>query len=495
MSENKEMIRETSNKNASSKLVNKLKKANKRLKIFVYLLICICICLSSLLVRSVFFKTSTISTAEGKIEEALNIMGNNWYFGKDIDNLDDRLLNQALTGITTNAEDPHTYYMTKEEVASFVQSINRNFVGIGVQFVANNGLNMIQRVFKGSPAEKAGVLPGDIIHIVDGTVVDNMSSSNIADLVKGEEGTKVHIDFIRDGETVSLDLTREQISSTVYGEVKNGIGYLEIVQFGESTASEVQLYLEDFNNQNIKDLIIDLRNDGGGYLTALQSVGGLFLDSGSVALVEEYASGKSKTLTVNGDKLWNDDGQIVMIVNGNTASAAEAFTLAMKEQRANVTVIGKTTYGKGTVQITDQFKDGSAIKYTTSKWLSSKGVWVNGEGIEPDVTVELPDILNVAISELPEETTYAYDSVGNEVSIAQKALDYLGYEVDRNDGYFSHETEECIKTFQKDHELEVTGIMDKTTYQTLISSVTFDWSTNKTHDTQLQYAEDLINGR
>ena len=103
MRENKEMIRETSNKNASSKLVNKLKKANKRLKIFVYLLICICICLSSLLVRSVFFKTSTISTAEGKIEEALNIMGNNWYFGKDIDNLDDRLLNQALTGITTNA--------------------------------------------------------------------------------------------------------------------------------------------------------------------------------------------------------------------------------------------------------------------------------------------------------------------------------------------------------------------------------------------------------
>ena len=364
-------------------------------------------------------------------------MGNNWYFGKDIDNLDDRLLNQALTGITTNAEDPHTYYMTKEEVASFVQSINRNFVGIGVQFVANNGLNMIQRVFKGSPAEKAGVLPGDIIHIVDGTVVDNMSSSNIADLVKGEEGTKVHIDFIRDGETVSLDLTREQISSTVYGEVKDGIGYLEIVQFGESTANEVQLYLEDFNNQNIKDLIIDLRNDGGGYLTALQSVGGLFLDSGSVALVEEYASGKSKTLTVNGDKLWNDDGQIVMIVNDNTASAAEAFTLAMKEQRANVTVIGKTTYGKGTVQITDQFKDGSAIKYTTSKWLSSKGVWVNGEGIEPDVTVELPDILNVAISELPEGTTYAYDSVGNEVSIAQKALDYLGYEVDRNDGIIS----------------------------------------------------------
>lgn len=384
--------------------------------------------------------------------------------------------------------------MTKEEVESFVQSINRNFVGIGVQFIATDGINMIQRVFKGSPAENAGVLAGDIIHAVDGTVVDNMSSTNIANLVKGEQGTTVHIDFIRDGETVSLDIVRDQISSTVYGEVKDGIGYLEILQFGESTADEVKLYLEDFIEQNIQNLIIDLRNDGGGYLTALQSVGGLFLDSGSVALIEEYASGKSETLTVNGSKLWNDDGSIVILVNGNTASAAEAFTLAMKEQRSNVTIVGTTTYGKGTVQITDQFKDGSAIKYTTSKWLSSQGVWVNGEGIEPDTTIELPDILNISIVELSEDESYSYDSVSDKVSIAQKALDYLNYDVDRTDGYFSQATEESIKTFQKDHSLEETGILNKTTYESLVSTVTLDWSTSDANDTQLKYAEELING-
>ncbi len=493
MSENKEQLYET-NKVASNKLVNKLKKANKRLKIILFVLLCACICLSAVLVKSTFFRASTISSTEDKIEEALNVMGNNWYFGKDIENLDERLLNQALTGITTNSEDPHTYYMTKEEVESFVQSINRNFVGIGVQFIATDGINMIQRVFKGSPAEKAGVLAGDIIHAVDGTVVDNMSSTNIANLVKGEQGTTVHIDFIRDGETVSLDIVRDQISSTVYGEVKDGIGYLEILQFGESTADEVKLYLEDFIEQNIQNLIIDLRNDGGGYLTALQSVGGLFLDSGSVALVEEYASGKSETLTVNGSKLWNDDGSIVILVNGNTASAAEAFTLAMKEQRSNVTIVGTTTYGKGTVQITDQFKDGSAIKYTTSKWLSSQGVWVNGVGIEPDTTIELPDILNVSIVELSEDESYSYDSVSDKVSIAQKALDYLNYDVDRTDGYFSQATEEAIKTFQKDHSLEETGILNKTTYESLVSTVTLDWSTSDANDTQLKYAEELING-
>ncbi len=493
MSENKEQLYET-NKVASNKLVNKLKKANKRLKIILFVLLCACICLSAVLVKSTFFRASTISSTEDKIEEALNVMGNNWYFGKDIENLDERLLNQALTGITTNSEDPHTYYMTKEEVESFVQSINRNFVGIGVQFIATDGINMIQRVFKGSPAEKAGVLAGDIIHAVDGTVVDNMSSTNIANLVKGEQGTTVHIDFIRDGETVSLDIVRDQISSTVYGEVKDGIGYLEILQFGESTADEVKLYLEDFIEQNIQNLIIDLRNDGGGYLTALQSVGGLFLDSGSVALIEEYASGKSETLTVNGSKLWNDDGSIVILVNGNTASAAEAFTLAMKEQRSNVTIVGTTTYGKGTVQITDQFKDGSAIKYTTSKWLSSQGVWVNGEGIEPDTTIELPDILNVSIVELSEDESYSYDSVSDKVSIAQKALDYLNYGVDRTDGYFSQATEEAIKTFQKDHSLEETGILNKTTYESLVSTVTLDWSTSDANDTQLKYAEELING-
>lgn len=493
MSENKEQINET-NKVASNKLVNKLKKSNKRLKVVLFVLLCACICLSTVLIKTTYFRSSSISSTEEKIEEALNVMGNNWYFGKDIENLDERLLNQALTGITTNEEDPHTYYMTKEEVESFVQSINRNFVGIGVQFIATDGINMIQRVFKGSPAEKAGVQAGDIIHAVDGTVVDNMSSTNIASLVKGEQGTTVHIDFIRDGETVSLDITRDQISTTVYGEVKDGIGYLEILQFGESTADEVKLYLQDFIDQNIQDLIIDLRNDGGGYLTALQSVGGLFLDSDGVALVEEYASGKSETLKVNGTKIWNDEGKVVILVNSNTASAAEAFTLCMKEQRDNVTVVGVTTYGKGTVQVTDQFKDGSAIKYTTSKWLSSKGVWVNGVGIEPDTTIELPDILNATIKEMEDDVVYSYDEVNEIVSIAQKALDYLGYDIDRTDGYFSEMTEESVLAFQKDHSLEETGSLDKTTYESIVSTVTLDWSTSDVHDTQLKYAEEYIHG-
>ncbi len=220
----------------------------------------------------------------------------------------------------------------------------------------------------------------------------------------------------------------------------------------------------------------------------------MFLDSGSVALIEEYASGKSETLTVNGSKIWNDDGSIVILVNGNTASAAEAFTLAMKEQRSNVTIVGTTTYGKGTVQITDQFKDGSAIKYTTSKWLSSQNVWVNGVGIEPDTTVELPDILNITIVEFTEEESYSYDSVNDKVSIAQKALEYLNYDVDRTDGYFSLTTEDSIKTFQKDHSLEETGLLDKTTYESLVSTVTLDWSTSDANDTQLKYAEELING-
>lgn len=493
MSENKEQINET-NKVASNKLVNKLKKSNKRLKVVLFVLLCACICLSTVLIKTTYFRSSSISSTEEKIEEALNVMGNNWYFGKDIENLDERLLNQALTGITTNEEDPHTYYMTKEEVESFVQSINRNFVGIGVQFIATDGINMIQRVFKGSPAEKAGVQAGDIIHAVDGTVVDNMSSTNIASLVKGEQGTTVHIDFIRDGETVSLDITRDQISTTVYGEVKDGIGYLEILQFGESTADEVKLYLQDFIDQNIQDLIIDLRNDGGGYLTALQSVGGLFLDGDSVALVEEYASGKSETLKVNGTKIWNDEGKVVILVNSNTASAAEAFTLCMKEQRDNVTVVGVTTYGKGTVQVTDQFKDGSAIKYTTSKWLSSKGVWVNGVGIEPDTTIELPDILNATIKEMEDDVVYSYDEVNEIVSIAQKALDYLGYDIDRTDGYFSEMTEESVLAFQKDHSLEETGSLDRTTYESIVSTVTLDWSTSDVHDTQLKYAEEYIHG-
>jgi carboxyl-terminal processing protease len=173
-------------------------------------------------------------SSDDKIAEVLKIMENDWYFGSSIDNLDERLKDQALTAITSNSEDTHTEYMSAEETSSFAQSINRNYVGIGVGYIQNGDTNMIEEVFKDSPAEKAGVKAGDIIHAIDGTVIDGMSSSDIKDLIQGDEGTKVSITFIREGQYMTLEITRAAVSATAFGKkLDDGTIYLRLAQFGE----------------------------------------------------------------------------------------------------------------------------------------------------------------------------------------------------------------------------------------------------------------------
>lgn len=145
---------------------------------------------------------------------------------------------------------------------------------------------------------------------------------------------------------------------------------------------------------------------------------------------------------------------IVILTNGNTASAAEVLTLALKQQRDDVTVVGTTTYGKGTVQVSKMFDDGSALKYTTSKWLSPDGTWVNGVGITPDQEVKLHDVFYRSFSNMEDDESFCVDSVSDSIADAQQCLDYLGYTVDRKDGYFSSETGNALKQYKEEHGLK-----------------------------------------
>ena len=213
--------------------------------------------------RNMIARGMTMSASK-KIQEVMDIMENDWFFGNGIDHLDERLTDQALMGITTNDEDKHTEYMSKEEMQAFTQSINRDYVGIGVQYINTDGTSIVEKVYKNTPAEKVGVKPGDIIHTVDGVDMSGKTSSDIKDAVQGKAGTTVTIGFIRDGKNIALKITREKVASTVYGEMMGEIAYLQLYQFGSSTPEEVKSYMDDF--ENAKGLIIDLRDNGGGYL-------------------------------------------------------------------------------------------------------------------------------------------------------------------------------------------------------------------------------------
>lgn len=433
-----------------------------------------------------------VSSISSKLDSVYSILKYNWYFGTLDENVDQHLIDRALYGMATSAEDPHTAYMSSEELESFTTSIDMGFVGIGVQYTTADNLNMITRVFHNSPAEKSGVLPGDIIYRVDGMLVSEMEPDVLPDYVKGEEGTNVVIEFLRDNEIVEKTITRGAVQNTAYGEMLEGdIGYLEIYQFGSSTGYEVKEYLNMMSAMGLKKLVLDLRDNTGGYLDAYVSVVSYFVDENQTVMQQMYSDGTVDLSVSRGGKFENIE-DIVILVNGNTASAAEVLTIALKELRNDVTVLGTTTYGKGTVQVTHTFSDGSAIKFTTSKWVSPSGVWINDTGIEPDITVELPDVLYYTYARMEDGEQYVYDNVSAYVQIAQQSLEFLGYSISRTDGYMDKATEAQLKLFQKEFGCEQLGVLDTETFEALIAQVTKRWSIEKEADNQLQSALDVL---
>ena len=435
-----------------------------------------------------------VSSISNKLDSVYSILKYNWYFGTLDENIDQHLVDRALYGMTASEEDPHTTYMSSEELESFTTSIDLGFVGIGVQYTTADNLNMITRVFHNSPAEKSGVIAGDIIYRVDGMLVSEMEPDSLADYVKGEEGTNVTIEFLRDNEIIEKVITRGAVQNTAFGEMmENDIGYLEIYQFGSSTGYEVKEYLNLMSSMGMKKLILDLRDNTGGYLDAYEAVASYFVDENETIMQQIYSDGSVDLSVSRGGKFENIE-DIVILVNGNTASAAEVLTVCLQELRDDVTVLGTTTYGKGTVQVTHTFADGSAIKFTTSKWVSPSGVWVNGTGIEPDVTVELPEVLYYTYARMEENEQYVYDSVSSYVKIAQQSLEFLDYDINRTDGYLDKATEAQLIAFQKEFGCQQLGVLDTETFEALIAQVTKRWSIEKEADNQLQAALSVLKG-
>ena len=407
--------------------------------------------------------------------------------------LETQLIEDAIKGMIDGTGDIHTSYMNSEEVTAFTEAINRNFVGIGVSYFDNNGTFIVERVFIGSPAEKAGVLPGDIIKTVDGESTQGLTSDDLVDRVRGIEDTVVTIDFQRGEEVVTLEITRGVIKNTAFGKmIDEDTAYLEIYQFGEDTGSEVEQYMQLFKENNAKDIIIDLRDNGGGYLTTLEDIGSMFIPKDGILIQQEIYSGE-KLVSKSRGNIIVDFEEIILLVNENSASASEVLTAAIKEN-IEATIIGVTTYGKGTVQQQHAFSDGSALKYTVAEWLTPNGNHINGVGISPDVEVDLHPVMHEIFTELTEEEAYGVDTVDDSVQDAQLALDFLGYNVDRTDGYFSIKTLSALEAYNRDYKLEDEPIINKQLLDKLRSEVVRIWNVEKSEkDVQLKKALELIN--
>ena len=326
------------------------------------------------------------------------------YYLGEID--EEKLKEGAIAGYIEGLGDEYTEYISKEDMEDYMADTTGNFVGVGIYMVEDTEANkiMVLAPIKGSPAEKAGIQPGDYIISVDGVTYTGEQMTEASNNIKGEEGSKVKIQILRDDETLEFELTRENIKvNPVEGEVlENNIGYIEFSSFDDGTAEEFKTKFQELEAQGIKSLIIDLRNNGGGIVDEALEIANYILEKDSVILYEVDKDNNEIVEKTTDDPIINMP--IVVLTNENTASSSEILAGALKDHK-KATIVGEKTYGKGVIQQLLTLPDGSGLKITSEKYLTPNRTEINKVGIEPDEKVELPEsITNVLNVEKNDDT-------------------------------------------------------------------------------------------
>lgn len=308
-------------------------------------------------------------------------------------NFDGKLDEKALTegaskGLVSAAGDIHTEYFTREEAKEFDQDLTGNIGGgIGAEIGTRNGNATVLGVIKDTPASREGVKIDDVIAKVNDESMEGKSSSDVVSKIRGDIGTTVKLTVVRDGKLVEITLTREEIvSPSVTSEIQGETGVMTVVRFNGDTGEQARQAAQEFKAKGVKNVILDLRDNGGGTLEAAPELAGLWLND--KAVVSERIGGKTVGEQRTGKNAILAGIPTVVLVNENTASASEIVTSALKEYGV-VSVVGAKTYGKGTVQTMIDINDGAMLKVTIQRWYTPKGTNLDGKGITPDVKVGL----------------------------------------------------------------------------------------------------------
>lgn len=406
----------------------------------------------------------------------------------------------AINGLISSLDDPFSRYFDAEAFSQFREGFKESYVGIGVSVENYDEQVLVRYVWPASPAERGGLQAGDVIKEVDGVSYVNKSFAETTAALLGEEGTTVTIGYERAGieELIRVTLTRETIDNPsvdaeIYESASFEIGVIKIHTFGDETAGNVELYLEEFMSEQLDGLVIDLRDNGGGGLGSLLDILDLFVSKEDQALfsieiknrdgiqVENYYARTDVTIPF----------PITVLINEQSASASEVFASTMQEY-AGIHIIGQPSYGKGTLQssIALDSIDGNYVHLTIGIWKTSLGNWVdrNGgsNGVQPNETVEQNPVFSYPNLYLRDDESYAFDQVSSKIKLAQDILTLLNYDI-RTDGYFDQDTENALIAFQISRDIEASGILDNVTANAL-SDVLNSYKQDPANDTQLQAA-------
>ena len=329
-------------------------------------------------------KTSEINQSEldeiyGKLREAYN---------GEID--EEKLLEGAKKGMVEAVGDVYTEYMDEEEADNYTNSVLHGNVGagVGIEMGLRDGYVRILRLLPNNPAERAGVMIGDIIYKIDGEEVYTWSTTDIAKILRGEAGTEVTLTVARDGKELDFKMTREEINNvSEYVTYDGDTAIITVTRFDNNTGTEIQKEAAKFKEKGINKVILDLRGNGGGYVSAAQDLLSLWIDGKLILTQKSTHFGEDKMNTASGRAILKDMKTIVL-VNGSTASASEITAAALKDY-GKATIVGTKTYGKGVVQKMYNLSGGGILKITIAEWLSPKGNSINNDGVTPDIEVTM----------------------------------------------------------------------------------------------------------
>ena len=340
---------------------------------------------------------------EDKVEEINSYIDAYYYF-----DIEEEAQEEAIyDGIMAGLEDPYSVYYTSEEYAALQEETSGEYVGIGA--VVTQGENKavtIVRPIPGSPAEEIGLMAEDIVVQVGDVEITDQDLQSVVDMIRGEDGTKVYIKIFRpsENEYMEFDVTRRKVENvTVYAEIlEDNIGYIQVQQFYDNTDEEFIAAVKDMQSKNVKGIIVDVRDNPGGLLTSVVNMCDFIMEEGPILttkdkngrVINKYDSTDEESLDI----------PMVVLVNGNSASASEIFAGALKDT-GKAELVGTTTYGKGIVQSVIPLSDGTAIKITIAKYFTPAGHDIHEAGVEPDYVVELPESMGSAVNVKREDDT------------------------------------------------------------------------------------------
>ncbi|KYG91212.1 S41 family peptidase [Metasolibacillus sp. FSL H7-0170] len=401
------------------------------------------------------------------------------------------LVEGALRGMASAIKDPYSTYYSEQEAAIHRQSLASERVGIGVELAETHGKFVIVSPVKDSPAEQAGVRPLDEIVQIDDERLDGKTMGDVMRLMQGKIGQKVTLVLYRPQAERHIKLTieraalkNETVEAAVIERAEESFGYLSLSMFGEKTAEEWKNAVAEVEKSDVQGWIVDVRDNPGGYLHSVAEIISTLENRERIFAYMQNNTGALEPLATKPEQIASLTKPIVILQNEGSASASEVFAAAMQAwERA--TIIGNTSFGKGTVQKSWELQNGGEVKLSTNKWLTPTKDWIHGKGVLPDIEVKQHPLF--ALEMMPLVGTFKQGDFSEEIAYVQNVLNELGYSVARQDGFFDEETAEVVQQFRKKHNL-IAGEELEESFFAALQKEALSYKEKPEHDLQLEMA-------